>query len=250
MKRSTQRILTTHTGSLPRPTDLAEMLEAQDHGTLEDAAALAARVRESVAEVVQKQLDVGLDIINDGEQGKVGFSTYVRYRLTGFEGTSSQAVRHDWADYPETLGRRSPTSPGLRLACNGPINWKDREATQGDLDALLSAVAGSNPQEVFMTAASPGVISHTLPNEYYPSRSAYLERLAEVMKEEYDAIHLAGFLLQLDCPDLAMGRHMWFPDLTTQEFLKVAQENLDALDHAVRDIPPDRLRLHLCWGNY
>jgi 5-methyltetrahydropteroyltriglutamate--homocysteine methyltransferase len=250
MKRSTDRILTTHTGSLPRPADLTTTLEAMDAGTMPEPTAFDARVRSAVAEVVQKQVAAGVDIINDGEQGKVGYSTYVRHRLTGFGGQSAVAVRADWADFPEAAARLGRSTAVARPACNGPIAWKDREAVQKDIANLKAALSGAQPAEVFMTAASPGVIAHFLRNEYYPSRDAYLAQLVEIMKEEYDAIYQAGFVLQVDCPDLAMGRHLAFPDLSTSEFLKLAEANVAALNHALRDIPPDRLRLHLCWGNY
>jgi 5-methyltetrahydropteroyltriglutamate--homocysteine methyltransferase len=250
MKRSTERILTTHTGSLPRPWDLTATLEAMDAGTAADPQTFDARVRSAVGEVVRKQVEAGVDIVNDGEQSKVGYSTYVRYRLTGFEGRSSVAVRADWADFPEAAARQGSAATMARPACNGPVAWKDREAVMKDIAKLKTALSGVQPTEVFMTAASPGVIAHFLQNEYYPSHEAYLAHLADVMKEEYDAISQAGFVLQVDCPDLAMGRHLRFPDLSTAEFLKIAQANIEALNHALRDISPDRLRLHLCWGNY
>jgi 5-methyltetrahydropteroyltriglutamate--homocysteine methyltransferase len=252
MQRSTERILTTHTGSLPRPLDLAATLQALDAGTTPDPAAFDARVQRAVAEVVRQQVEAGVDIINDGEQGKVGYSTYVKHRLTGFDGESRVPVRADWADFPEAAARQGMGSQTViaRPACNGPVAWKDSGAVQKDIAQLKAALSGVQPAEVFMTAASPGVIAHFLRNEYYPSRDAYLARLADVMKEEYDAIAQAGFVLQIDCPDLAMGRHLAFPDLSTAEFLKIAEANVEALNHALRDIPPDRLRLHLCWGNY
>jgi 5-methyltetrahydropteroyltriglutamate--homocysteine methyltransferase len=250
MKRSTERILTTHTGSLPRPSDLTITLEAMDAGTMPDPEAFDARVRRAVAEAVRQQVEAGVDIVSDGEQGKVGYSTYVRYRLTGFEGQSVVPTRSDWADFPEAAARYGRLGAVSRPACNGPIAWKDRAALLKDIANLKAALSGVNATEAFMTAASPGVIAHFLQNEHYPSRDAYLARLAEVMKEEYDAIYQAGFLLQVDCPDLAMGRHLRFPDLSTREFLKIAAANIEALNHALRDIPPDRLRLHLCWGNY
>jgi len=249
MKRSTDRFLTTHTGSLPRPADLTTTLEAMDAGTDPDPTAFAARVTRAVADVVKKQVDSGVDVVSDGEQGKVGYSTYVRYRLTGFDGESAVAVRADWADFPEAAARwgRSPVS---RPACTGPIEWKDRAAVQKDIQNVQAAAAAAGPHEVFMTAASPGVIAHFLKNDYYPSREAYLARLADVMKQEYDAIVGAGLVLQVDCPDLAMGRHLAFADLDTREFVKIAEGNVEALNHALRDVPPDRVRLHLCWGNY
>jgi 5-methyltetrahydropteroyltriglutamate--homocysteine methyltransferase len=250
MKRSTDRILTTHTGSLPRPADLTAMLEALDTGAPLDPAAFEARGRRAVAEVVRQQLDAGVDIVNDGEQGKVGYSTYVRHRLTGFGGKSAVPRRADWADFPDAAARAERRSTVARPACDGPIDWKDRTAVQKDVANFRAALEGVAPAEAFMTAASPGVIAHFLPNTHYPSREAYLARLVDVMKEEYDAIHRAGFLLQVDCPDLAMGRHLAFPELSNAEFVKIAEGNVEALNHALRDIPADRLRMHLCWGNY
>ncbi len=250
MKPSTDRILTTHTGSLPRPADLTSLLETWDAGTLPDPGAFEARVRRAVADIVKKQLDAGIDIVNDGEQGKVGYSTYVRHRLTGFGGQAAVPRRADWADFPEAAGRAERRSTVSRPACNGPIDWQDRTAVQKDTANLQAALEGVQPTEAFMTAASPGVIAHFLPNDYYPSREAYLARLVDVMKDEYDAIHRAGFVLQVDCPDLAMGRHLAFPSLSNAEFVKIAEANVEALNHALRDIPPDRMRLHLCWGNY
>ncbi len=250
MKRSTERILTTHTGSLPRPPDLTAILEAMDAGNLADPAAFDSRVTSAVAEVVSKQAAAGVDIVNDGEQGKVGYSTYVRHRLTGFGGQSVVPVRSDWADFPEAAARQGTRSTVARPACDGPIEWKDAAAVQKDIARLKAALERVKPEEAFMTAASPGVIAHFLRNQHYPSRDAYLARLGDVMKEEYDAIARAGFLLQVDCPDLAMGRHLAFPDLSTAEFLKIAAANVEVLNHALRDIPAERLRMHLCWGNY
>jgi len=250
MKRSLDRILTTHTGSLPRPADLAGMLEALDAGAAPDPAAFEARVRRAVADIVRQQVEAGVDVVSDGEQGKVGYSTYVRHRLTGFGGQSAAARRADWADFPEAAARAERRSVVARPTCDGPIDWKDRTAVDRDVANLRAAVAAAGPAEAFMTAASPGVIAHFLRNTYYPSREAYLARLVDVMKEEYDAIHRAGFVLQVDCPDLAMGRHLAFPELSNAEFVKIAEANVEALNHALRDIPPDRMRLHLCWGNY
>jgi 5-methyltetrahydropteroyltriglutamate--homocysteine methyltransferase len=250
MKRSTERILTTHTGSLPRPHDLTAMLEALDAGTVSDTAGFEARVRRAVADVVRQQVEAGVDIVNDGEQGKVGYSTYVRHRLTGFGGQSAVPMRADWADFPEAAARAERRSAVARPSCNGAIDWKDRTAVQKDVANLRAALEGVQATEAFMTAASPGVIAHFLRNEHYPSREAYLARLVDVMKDEYDAIHRAGFVLQVDCPDLAMGRHLAFPTLSNAEFVKIAEANVEALNHALRDIPADRLRMHLCWGNY
>jgi 5-methyltetrahydropteroyltriglutamate--homocysteine methyltransferase len=250
MKRSTERILTTHTGSLPRANDLTAMLEALDAGRPPEPAAFEARVRRAVADIVRMQVEAGVDVVNDGEQGKVGYSTYVRHRLTGFGGQSAVPPRADWADFPEAAARSERASGISRPACNGPIDWQDRAAVQRDLANFKAAVTAVPPTDAFMTAASPGVIAHFLRNEHYPSREAYLARLVDVMKEEYDAIHRAGFVLQVDCPDLGMSRHLLFSQLSDAEFLKIAEGNVEALNHALRDIPPDRMRLHLCWGNY
>ena len=209
-------------------------MEALDTGTTPDPTVFDARVRRAVAEIVRQQVDAGVDIINDGEQGKVGYSTYVRHRLTGFGGQSRVPMRADWADFPEAaerqgMGRQSTIA---RPTCNGPIAWKDMAAVQKDIAHLKAALSAVQSTEAFMTAASPGVIAHFLRNEYYPSREAYLAHLADVMKEEYDAISQAGFVLQIDCPDLAMGRHLAFPDLSTPEFVKIAEANIEALNHA------------------
>jgi 5-methyltetrahydropteroyltriglutamate--homocysteine methyltransferase len=249
MKRSSERILTTHTGSLPRPTDLTATLEAMDDGTAPVPQDFDTRVRRAVADVVRRQVEAGVDIVSDGEQGKVGYSTYVRFRLTGFDGRSTVPVRSDWADFPAAAAR-FVRAAGARPACNGPVAWKDRGAVQKDVANFTAALTGLAAAEGFMTAASPGVIAHFLQNEHYPSREAYLAHLADVMKEEYDAIAQAGFVLQVDCPDLAMGRHLRFPELSTPEFLKIAEANMEALNHALRDIPAERMRMHLCWGNY
>ncbi len=250
MKRSTDRILTTHTGSLPRPMDLAQMLETKDAGQSVDEASLSRMSREAVTEAVRKQVEAGIDIVSDGEQGKVGYSTYPRHRLTGFGGSSSAPARADWADFPEASKKYGQSSTVYRPACNAPMEWADRDAYKTDIANFQKAVATANPTEAFMTAASPGVIALFLGNEHYPTHEAYVGRLAELMKDEYEAIVEAGFLLQLDCPDFAMGRHMKFAHLTDPEFFRIADASLEALNHATQNIPPDRMRLHLCWGNY
>lgn len=251
MKRSTERILTTHTGSLPRPDDLVPLLYAQATGEAVDTAQLAARVRDAVADIVRRQMEVGLDVINDGEMGKVGYSTYVATRLTGFEGEGAALAGgpSDIRDFPSFAQRRQ--RPRFSTpACTGPITYRDLDAVRADLDSLAAAVKDVAPAEVFVSAASPGVISLFLENRYYPSHEAYLMALADAMKAEYDAIHQAGFVLQLDCPDLAMGRHIQFADATLAEFRRNVHLHVEALNHALADIPPDRLRMHLCWGNY
>ncbi len=248
MKHSTQRILTTHTGSLPRPADLQQMLAAQDRGEPIERAAFEARARAAVQEVVQRQVRCGIDVVNDGEMSKISYSTYVKDRLTGFEGQSAQArtVPPDIADFPGYAGRLPVISQVSTMpACNGPVGYRGQADVARDIANLADALTGLQVTEAFMTAASPGVIALFLENQYYPTHEAYLYALADAMKEEYDAIVQAGFLLQLDCPDLAVGRvrgEAWHEGYRAL--------HIKALNHAVRDIPPDRLRLHLCWGNY
>jgi 5-methyltetrahydropteroyltriglutamate--homocysteine methyltransferase len=249
MNRSTDRILTTHVGSLPRPDDLREMLQAVAAGESVDEATLATRSTEAVAEVVRKQTAAGIDMVSDGEQSKTGYLPYIQQRLTGFAGGHQIAFRGDWAAFPEAAKKFARTAGG-RPACNGPIDWKDRGAVQRDLDNYAAALKDAGRTDAFMTAASPGVIATLVDNEYYASSDEYLARIADVMKEEYDAIYKAGYILQLDCPDLGMSRHWQYVDMPTPEFLKVVETNIEALNHATRDIPADRMRLHLCWGNY
>lgn len=251
MKRSTTRILTTHTGSLPRPWDLVDLIIAKQAGSPTDEAALAQRVSQAVTEVVQKQADVGVDVLNDGEQSKAGYATYVMDRMTGFGGDSPALPRSDWADFPEAHERiMSSLAVITRPACNGPVDSKGGNEVQTDISNLKAGMSAAKSEEAFMTAASPGVIALFLVNQHYPSREAYMSVLVDLMKVEYKAIVDAGFLLQVDCPDLAMGRHMEWPTLSNSEFLKVAEANVEALNAALEGLPSDRMRLHLCWGNY
>ncbi|MCS6926079.1 MAG: cobalamin-independent methionine synthase II family protein [Candidatus Binatia bacterium] len=250
MQRSTERILTTHTGSLPRPPDLVTMLYAKDKGELQDQAAFAARVREATAAVVRKQVECGVDIVNDGETGKIGYSTYVKDRLSGFGGEAGPVRAADLLEFPQYARRVFRVTAMQRPACTGPVAYVNQAALQQDIDNLKAALQGVEPVEVFMSAASPGVISLFLKNDYYPNHEAYLFALADAMRTEYDMIHRAGFLLQLDCPDLAMGRHIQFADASLAEFRKKAELHVEALNYAVAGIPPECMRLHLCWGNY
>src|SRR5438105_10055499 len=250
MQRSTNRILTTHTGSLPRPKSLMELMVARESGETVDARRLEAEVEAAVNGIVAKQVEVGVDVINDGEMSKVGYSTYVKERLTGFGGSQTMAqggrvAPADLLDYPVFAQRRS--RPSLKLpACTGPIAVADADAVHKDVAHLKAAVAaGKQPADVFLSAASPGVISLFLANEYYPSREAYLEALAKAMKHEYDAIAAAGFVLQLDCPDLAMGRHLQFGQASLEALRRNASLNVEALNYATADIPPEQLRMHL-----
>ncbi|HYM68668.1 MAG TPA: cobalamin-independent methionine synthase II family protein [bacterium] len=253
MRRSTERMLTTHTGSLPRSADVLAMLKLAEAGALKDQRGFQARVRAAVAEAVRKQVDAGIDIVNDGEQGKPGYSIYIRDRVTGFDGQSRVPTVHAEArDFPEYMARGTSgaTSTFLRPCCNGPIAWKDFAAVERDIANVQAAAASAAVEDVFMTAASPGVASIAFVNDYYPSREQYLQAIVHVMKDEYDAIYRAGFVLQLDCPDLAMSRHNRYPDMSLEDFRKIVALHVEALNEATRDIPPDRMRLHLCWGNY
>ena len=253
MKRSTSRILTTHTGSLPRSTGLQESLLTREEQRELDPEALAKEVREAVAQVVIKQRDLGLDVINDGEQGRSQYATYVKETLTGYEGERAIRARPrlDDIDFPEWAAQRSHQSSTTmpQPTCTGPIAWKDWPSVQKAIDNLKEAVSGVQVEEVFMTAASPGVIANFLPNEYYPSEEAYLYALADVMKDEYNAIASSGMLLQLDCPDLAMTRVTQFSHLSQEEFVKVVELHVEVINYALAGIPPEQMRLHLCWGN-
>lgn len=255
MKRSTDRILTTHTGSLPRPDDLVTLLRQKDAGELRDPAPLEARVKSAVAAIVRQQIEAGVDIVNDGEMGKPSYSTYVKDRLSGFD--ASEKSDRIWAadltefrDFTKRGGRESGVGVIKRPACTGPIAYRDRDAVRKDVENLKAALAGVNPAEAFISAASPGVVTFFLSNKYYPTHEAYIRAIAEAMKTEYEAICAAGFILQVDCPDLAMSRHIQFKDLSLAEFRKTIEMHIDALNHALANVPPDRARIHLCWGNY
>jgi 5-methyltetrahydropteroyltriglutamate--homocysteine methyltransferase len=252
MKRSTSRILTTHTGSLPRSVALQELLRLREERRPYDQAAFASSVRAAVADVVQQQITSGLDVINDGEQERSQYATYVKERLSGFEGERLIRARPRLGDtdFPEFVGTHQSSTTIPQPACTGPIAWKNRDGVRQDIATLKAALGAQQVEEVFMTAASPGVVATFLPNEYYPSHEAYLQALAEVMKEEYQAIVQAGFLLQIDCPDLAMTRVNQFAHLSVDEFKQIVATHIDILNAALDGLPPERMRLHLCWGNY
>lgn len=254
MRRSRDRILTTHTGSLPRPADLDQLISDREAGQEVDEAGFAKRVELAVADVVASQLAVGVSVISDGEMGKPGYSTYVKDRLTGFEGTGRPLTSVEGIEFPELTVTTTSGKPLLRSmnvpACNGPIALRDTEAVHRDIDNLKSSVQDAEPADVFITAASPGVIATFLANDYYETQEEYLYALADAMKPEYDAIAAAGLVLQMDCPDLAMTRAMLGNDvLTDEEFRDQIRLHVRALNHAVRDIPPEQMRMHVCWGN-
>ena len=251
MKRSATRILTTHTGSLPRPRDLLDLMIADQTGRGGDQAALEAATRRAVADVVRRQAETGLDVINDGEQNRVDYTVYLKDRLSGFEGESAPPLGTGDEEFPELAAiLRQFASPFQhRPACNGPLAWKDWAAVETDLRTFRAAVADVRAEELFMTAPSPGQIARFLHNRYYADDQAYLAALADVMKPLYDAVVGAGFLLQLDCPDLALSRHTVFARLSLAEFRAVIARHVEAINHATRDLPPDRMRMHICWGS-
>ena len=253
MIRSTDRFLTTHTGSLPRPDDLIRMMYAKEEGVPVEREALAARVRAAVSEVVRKQADAGIDLVNDGEMSKPSYATYVKDRLAGFGGTGNTFVYQDLAQFPN-LAKRVFGDPGRSRrktpACNAPVHVRDPEAASTDVGNLQAALAEVRRTEAFMSAASPGVVSLFFRNDYYPSQEAYLFAIAEAMRQEYEAVANAGIVLQIDCPDLAMGRHIQYAELSLADFRKRAGMHVQALNHALANIAPELLRMHLCWGNY
>jgi len=253
MKRSTDRFLTTHTGSLPRPEDLIRSMYAKEEGVPVDPAALSDRVASSVEEVVRKQAEAGIDIVNDGEMSKPSYATYIKDRLSGFGGTGNTFVYQDLVAFPN-LAKRVFGDPGRSRrktpACNAAIAVRDPQAARTDVEHLKSAFGKVKAQEMFMSAASPGVVSLFFRNDYYPSEEAYIFAIAEAMRHEYETVAKAGIVLQLDCPDLAMGRHIQYAELSVPEWRKKAELHVEALNHAVANIPPEQLRMHLCWGNY
>ena len=253
MKRSTERFLTTHTGSLPRPEDLIRTMFAREEGVPVDPAALGARIRAAVADVVRKQAEAGVAVVGDGEMSKPSYATYVKDRLTGFGGQSHPLQYQDLVDFPG-MARRVFGDPGRARrrtpACTGPIAVRDAGAAAADAENLRAALGAVKAEEGFLTAASPGVISLFFRDEHHGSHEAYLAAIAEAMRHEYEAVARAGFVLQIDCPDLAMGRHIQFAQLGLEAFRKMARLHVEALNHALAGVPPDQARVHLCWGNY
>jgi 5-methyltetrahydropteroyltriglutamate--homocysteine methyltransferase len=247
-------ILTTHTGSLPRPDDLVQIMWAKGDGIPVDEAALARRVATAVREVVDRQVEAGVGIVNDGEMSKPSYATYVKDRLDGFGGEAVERYYFaDLADYPRSAelvaanpGRRKRTAP----ACTSEIAVRDRDAIVVDMATLGEAAAGTGVAGTFTSAASPGVVSLFFENQFYASDEDYLAAIAEAMRFEYEAIAAAGATVQLDCPDLAMGRHTAYAGMDMAAFRRRAALNIEALNHAVRNIPAEQLRMHLCWGNY
>ena len=258
MKLSSERILTTHVGSLPRPDDLLEMLGKEDRGEPVDTIALHARTAEAVKQLVKDQVEAGIDVVSDGEMSKMAYNIYAKHRLTGLGATDGTGVPgrktpRDIQDFPEMeaapLGGGGPELMQATV-CNGPVAYADHAPLERDIANLKSATAAAGPHDVFMNSASPGCLANYVPNAFYPSRDEYRENLIEAMRPEYNAIHECGFVLQLDCPDLAGSRHTDHQDWTEDEFLADAEKSIEALNAATADIPPEAMRMHICWLNY
>src|SRR6202451_3724571 len=251
--KSSDRILTTHVGSLPGPREVVDILFAQDRGEAIDEKKFDATIRSAVADAVNKQAEAGLDIVSDGEMGKISYATYIRHRLTGFEpGNVPRATPQDQDDFPafrDKIAAAGATPKYIRPICKGPIKVKTLEPLKQDIDRFKDALSKAKVTDGFMNAVSPGTIAVFQPNEYYPSHEAYLEALANAMREEYELIVKSGLLLQLDCPDLAMGRHTRFKNLSDEEFLGYAELQVEALNHALANVPADPVPLTVCWGS-
>ncbi len=242
-------IQTTHTGSLPRPPELAELILKYDHAELADTAALDLAVERAIRDVVRKQVETGIDIVSDGEYSKVSYVTYVKERLTGFEGPPrSPLARGTDDEFPDY--ERSGPAPIQFPTGNGPVTLRDPAAARRDVATFVAAASSTSPAGLFMTAASPGVVDTFMPSSFYASEREYLEALGEAMFDEYRTIVDAGIILQVDCPDLAMSRNMRFAALTDTQFIDTARMHLDVLAGVLRRLPAERLRLHLCWGNF
>jgi 5-methyltetrahydropteroyltriglutamate--homocysteine methyltransferase len=254
MLTSTDRILTTHVGSLPRSDAVTQVLFARENSEPHDERAAAATISAAVREVVRRQVEVGVDIVSDGEMNKIGYATYIKDRVTGFAGDTPRGPGQDLVEFPrllEKLAKMGHTAKYRRPRCVGVIRVKDTGPLETDIGNLKAAVAAAKPVGGgFMNAASPGVIALFQPNDYYKTQDEYLGAVAAAMRSEYQAIVGAGFLLQIDAPDLGMGRHTMYRDRSLEEFLKLAAMHIEVLNEALRGIPPDRMRMHLCWGNY
>ena len=246
-------IKTTSVGSMPRPQDVVDFIFARENEEPYAQADFDACMTKAVSETVRKQVAAGVDIVSDGETSKISYATYVKDRYTGFSGDSPRNAPADLKQFPTFLKRLADdggTPQYARPMCTGDVTSKGQGELQKDIANLKAAMAEHGAERAFMNAASPGVISLFLQNDHYKTRDAYLAALADAMKEEYETIVAAGLDLQLDCPDLALSRHMLFNDLSDAEFLKIADSHVEALNHALRDVPQDKVRIHICWGNY
>jgi 5-methyltetrahydropteroyltriglutamate--homocysteine methyltransferase len=248
------RIATTHVGSLPRPQEVVDVVFAEDRGEAVDRAQYDRVLAAAVRDRVQHQVDAGIDFVSDGEMGKIGYATYIRHRLSGFEvGDVPRATPADLDAYPrfrDRLAQSGGSARYLRPICRGPITYEHPEPLQRDLERLTAAIDGQPVAGAFMNAPSPGIIALFQPNEHYGTLEEYLEAIGEAMKVEYETIVAAGMQLQIDAPDLAMGRHIMYRNRSDEEFVASAERHVEAINRALRDIPPDKVRMHLCWGNY
>jgi 5-methyltetrahydropteroyltriglutamate--homocysteine methyltransferase len=253
MKLSANRILTTHVGSLPRSQAVVDLLFKREQGEPYDRAEFDRVMAKAVSDMVRRQVELGLDVVSDGETSKIGYATYVKDRLTGFDGDNPRQVALDLQDHPDFRARIAMFAGKQtfkRQSCVGPVKFFGHADLEKDVVNLRSAVATHAAVEGFMNAASPGVVSSFQPNKYYPTHAAYIEAVGEAMRIEYEAIANAGLVLQLDCPDLAMARHTGFQALSEADFLKQAEHQVEVMNHALRNIPASSLRMHVCWGNY
>ncbi len=253
MKGSSDRILTTHVGSLPRSQAVTEVLFGREHGEIKDARAAAAVITDAVSAVVRRQVETGVDVVSDGESNKISYATYIADRFAGFGGDTPREPGQDLVEFPRFMARLAQsgaTAKYRRPRCIGEISLKDSGPLNDDLRNFRQAVDAAKPVEAFLNAASPGVIALFQPNDYYATQDAYLEALGEAMRSEYEAIVGAGFLLQIDAPDFGMGRHTMYRNSSVDEYLSAAARHVEVLNHALRNLPADRMRMHICWGNY
>ncbi|HET9475710.1 MAG TPA: cobalamin-independent methionine synthase II family protein [Steroidobacteraceae bacterium] len=253
MRTSTDRILTTHVGSLPRSQAVTDVLFGREHGTITDAAAAARVIADATEEVVRRQVAAGVDVVSDGEMSKISYATYVADRFTGFDGDTPREPGQDLVEFPrllEKLAKLGSTAKYRRPRCVGEIRTRTLEPLQEDLRNFRRGVTSGKPADAFLNAASPGVIALFQPNDFYKTADEYLEAVAEALRVEYEAIVAAGFLLQIDAPDLGMGRHTMYRNATVAEYLVRAARHVEVLNHALRNVPAERVRMHCCWGNY
>jgi len=253
MSASAGRILTTHVGSLPRSQAVTDVLFAREREETRDVARDDAVITAAVAEVVRRQVEVGIDIVSDGEMSKISYATYIARRLDGFGGDTPREPGQDLVEFPgllRKLAERGATAKYRRPRCIGAVTVKDRKLLEIDIGNLKAAAAAARPTGMFMNAASPGVIALFQPNDYYRTQDAYLEALAAALQNEYESIVAAGIILQIDAPDLAMGRHTMYRDRSLEEFETLAARHIEVLNHALRNVPAERVRMHVCWGNY
>ncbi len=247
------RILTTHVGSLPRSAEVTELVFAQERGEPVDPVRFDAVIAAAVDDAVARQVAAGIDLVSDGEMSKISYATYIKDRISGFDGDSPRTPPADLEMFPSFLERQAKgggTPTYRRPRCVGKIGVTSMAPLEADLAHMAHAMAAHRPRGGFMNSASPGVIALFQPNDYYPSQDAYLEALAEAMRPEYEAIVAAGLILQLDSPDLGLGRHMMYKDRSDAEYLTLIGGHIEALNHALRNIAADRVRMHVCWGNY